>query len=171
MKRPAAALLLCAVMALTALFGCDNVEPVVRGTPTPSASPTPLPPAFSAEITAEPQSTDLLGSEIAASDHYFNYLSFGDLRVYEYDDGTFLDGICVNAYPLPLDGVLNIVYYTGEGKICGVGQIQNALGGTRLETGSNAIYAEISTDIDVRMMDFKLEIVTDFMPVLETASD
>lgn len=166
MKRFLVPLLIMLGVLLTALsFGCDNVEPVIRGTPTPPASPTPLPPAFTLQITAEPLPTDALGSAITDSDHYFSYLSFGDMRIYEYDDGTFLDGICVNAYPQPLDGVLNIVYYTEAGKVCGIGQIHNATGGTRLETGSNAIYAEISTDIDVRMMDFALETVTDYMPV------
>lgn len=170
MKRLLLTLLLVAAMLVMALFGCDNVEPAIRGTPTPPPSPTPLPPAFTLEITAAPLPTDALGSVISDSDHYFDYLSFGDMRVYEYDDGTFLDGVCVNAYPLPLDGVLRIVYYTAEGKVCGVGQIHNAEGGTRLNTGSNAIYAEISTDIDVRMMDFALEVVTDYLPAVEESA-
>ena len=158
-------LLICLVTLLALSGGCDNVEPEIRGTPTPSASPTPLPTPYTAEITAAPAPTDALGNEILGESHYYRYLSFGDLRVYEYDDGTFLDGVCVNAYPLPLDGELRIVYYTDAGKICGVGKLHNVEGGTLLATGSNAIYAEISTDIDVRMMDFKLEIVTQFQPV------
>lgn len=168
MKRVVFASLLIIIIAMTALAGCDDVNPVIRGTPTPSASPTPLPPAYTPIFTAEPLPTDAMGHTVVADDHYFDtYISFGDLRVYEYENGTFLDGVCVNAYPLPLDGVLNIVYYTAEGKICGIGQIHNAQGGTRLETGSNAIYAEISTDIDVRQMDFVWEVVTDFLPVEE----
>lgn len=168
MKRVVFALLLTIIIATVALAGCDDVKPVVRGTPTPSASPTPLPPAYTPILTAEPLPTDALGHTVTTEDHYFDmYISFGDLRVYEYENGTFLDGVCVNAYPLPLDGVLNIVYYTAEGKVCGIGEIHNAQGGTRLETGSNAIYAEISTDIDVRQMDFVWEVVTDYLPVDE----
>ena len=159
-----------AFMLLCSLFGCEDATPVLSGTPTPAATPTPLPDPFSAEITAEPLPTDSLGSTIGGEDHYWQYLSFGALRIYEYDDGTFLDGICVNAYPLPLDGVVNIVYTTSDGKICGIGTIHNALGTTLLETGSNAIYAEINTDIDVTQMDFSLVVKTPFAPVLVSAS-
>lgn len=163
MKRLAA--LILALLLLPALFACEDATPVLAGTPTPAATPTPLPDAFSAEITAEPLPTDLLGHEVQAADHYWQYLSFGELRVYEYDDGTFLDGLCVNAYPEPLDGLVRIVYYTAEGKVCGYGSIHNAAGTSRLETGANAIYAEINTDIDVTAMDFVLEVQTPFAPV------
>jgi len=171
MKRAThCALLAAAVLMLFAFAGCENAEPVLSGTPTPAATATPLPDPFTAEITAEPLATDSLGNEILSDDHYWQYLSFGEIRIYEYDDGTFLDGICVNAFPQPLIGQVDIVYYTDEGKICGIGTIHNAEGGTLLETGTNAIYAEISTDIDVTMMDFTLEVKTTFQPV-EDGSD
>jgi len=162
MKRLTALILVLAL--LFALAACDNATPVLAGTPTPAATPTPLPDAFSAEITAQPLPTDLLGNEIQASEHYWQYLSFGEMRVYEYSDGTFLDGLCVNAYPEPLDGAVRIAYYTSEGELCGVGAIHNAEGTTRLETGTNAIYAEINTDIDVTQMDFVLEVITPYAP-------
>ena len=162
MKRLSALLLL--LMLLFALSACDDATPVLAGTPTPAATPTPLPDAFTAEITAKPLPTDLLGNEIQQGDHYGQYLSFGELRVYEYDDGTFLDGICVNAYPEPLDGEIRIVYYTSDEKVCGVGVLHNASNTTRLETGTNAVYAEINTDIDVTQMDFVLEVVTPYAP-------
>ncbi len=169
MNRSFLALLLVVLM-LFALAGCDDASPVLAGTPTPAATPTPLPDPFSAEITAPPVATDALGSAIEGGDHYWQYLSFGALRVYEYANGTFLDGICVNAYPLPLDGEVNIVYTTSDGKICGIGKIHNTLGTTVLETGSNAIYAEINTDIDVTEMDFALVIKTTFAPVTVSAT-
>ena len=156
---------LTAVLFALALGGCVDASPVLAGTPTPAATPTPLPDPFTAEITAAPAATDALGNEIRGADHYWEYLSFGELRVYEYDDGTFLDGICVNAYPQPLDGEADIVYRTDTGKICGIGKIHNALGTTVLETGTNAVYAEINTDIDVTGMDFTLEVRTPFAPV------
>ena len=161
----AAALLCVALLFVCPLFACDDASPVIAGTPTPSASPTPLPDAFSAEITAAPLPTDALGAAILSEAHYYRYLSFGNLRVYEYDDGTFLDGVCVNGYPLPLDGEIAIEYHTDTGKLCGVGTLHTADGGTVLESGSNNIYAEIRTDIDVRMMDFTFEVRRVFQPV------
>lgn len=169
MKRSLFALFLL-LLLLFALAGCEDATPVLAGTPTPAATPTPLPDAFSAEITAQPLATDALGNAMEGDEHYWQYLSFGALRVYEYDDGTFLDGICVNAYPLPLDGEVNIVYTTADGKICGIGKIHNTLGTTVLQTGSNAIYAEISTDIDVTGMEFALVVKTPFAPVAQSAS-
>ena len=163
-------LILIAVLLVFALFGCEDATPVLSGTPTPAATPTPLPDPFSAEITAVPLPTDALGNTIEGDDHYWQYLSFGALRVYEYDDGTFLDGICVNAYPLPLDGEVDIVYTTSDGKICGIGKIHNTIGTTELETGSNAIYAEINTDIDVTQMEFSLVVKTPFAPVTVSAT-
>jgi hypothetical protein len=170
MKRTRLLTILLATLLLFAFTGCDNATPVLAGTPTPAATPTPLPDPFTAEITAVPITTDALGSSIDGDDHYWQYLSFGALRVYEYDDGTFLDGICVNAYPQPLDGEVNIVYTTTDGKICGIGKLHNALGTTILETGSNAIYAEINTDIDVTGMEFTLVVKTVFAPVATSAS-
>ena len=170
MKRILPILALLALLALLPLAGCEDATPVLAGTPTPAATPTPLPEPFSAEITAEPLPTDALGNPIGGDDHYWQYLSFGALRVYEYDDGTFLDGICVNAYPLQLDGEVDIVYTTSDGKICGIGKIHNTVGTTVLETGSNAIYAEISTDIDVTGMEFSLVVKTPYAPLAAAAT-
>ncbi len=154
-----------AVLCLLFALGCDDVTPALTGTPTPSASPTPLPDAFTAEITAAPAPTDALGKPLSGERHYHQYLSFGDIRVYEYDDGTFLDGVCVNAFTAPLDGRIDIVYYTAEGKICGIGTLHNNTGATRMEPGANNIYAEIQTDINVCDMDFVLEVITPYAPV------
>lgn len=162
--------ILCAIFLVFALAGCEKATPVLAGTPTPVASPTPLPDPFTAEITAAPVATDALGNSIDSDEHYWQYLSFGAMRVYEYGNGTFLDGICVNTYPLALDGVVDIVYTSKDGKISGIGSIHNAYGTTRLETGSNAIYAEISTDIDVTGMDFALVVKTAFAPAADSAT-
>ncbi len=166
MKRALASFALGSVLLFAlALTGCEDATPVLAGTPTPAATSTPLPSPFTAEITAAPLITDALGNEITQGDHYWQYLSFGELRVYEYGDGTFLDGICVNAYPMPLDGEVDIVYRAETGKVCGIGKIHNALGTTLLTTGTNAVYAEINTDIDVTGMDFTLEVKTPYTPV------
>lgn len=163
-------LLILFALTLLPLAGCEDAKPVLAGTPTPAATATPLPEPFSAEITASPLPVDALGNTIGGDNHYWQYLSFGALRVYEYNDGTFLDGICVNAYPLPLDGEADIVYTTSEGKICGIGKIHNTVGTTILETGSNAIYAEINTDIDVTSMEFALVVKTPYAPVTAAVS-
>ena len=169
-RRSASTLLLILLLCCSIWWvGCISAEPEIAGTPTPSSSPTPLPDAFAPELTAAPLPTDQLGKVIETEDHYYHYLSFGDIRIYEYDTGTFLDGICLNAYPLALNGTINIVYRTEDGKICGIGQIHNAEGDTVFATGSNAIYAEINTDIDVTDMDFTLEIEQAFTPVAEEA--
>lgn len=170
MKRSWFLILIAVGLLSLALTACEDATPVLAGTPTPAATPTPLPEPFSAEITAAPLPTDGLGNTIGGDNHYWQYLSFGALRVYEYDDGTFLDGICVNAYPLPLDGEVNIVYTTSDGKICGIGKIHNTVGTTVLSTGTNAIYAEINTDIDVTGMEFSLVVKTPFAPVHAAAS-
>lgn len=169
MRRASRAGILAIVLVCALAFaGCDDVTPSLAGTPTPSASPTPLPDAFTAEITAAPAPTDALGKAISGDNHYHQYLSFGDIRVYEYDTGTFLDGVCVNAFTAPLDGRIDVVYYTSEGKVCGVGTLHNDAGETRMETGANNIYAEINTDINVCDMEFTLIVVTPYMPIAET---
>ena len=96
--RGRGALLCLLALLLAALPACGRSEPEISGTPTPSATPTPTPAPFVLETTAAPVPTDLLGNRVEMDDHYFRYyLSFGDLRVYEYGTGTFLDGVCVNA--------------------------------------------------------------------------
>ena len=168
MARRIALFFVAVLIAVWMFSACVHVAPEIAGTPTPSASPTPLPDPFTAEITAAPFPVDQLGKRIESDDHYFRYyLSFGDLRVYEYGTGTFLDGICVNAYPLPLDGVLNIVYYTEDGKVQGIGQIHTSDGGTVFKSGSNTIYAEINTDINVQEKEFVLEVERAFQPLAE----
>lgn len=158
-------LCLCFAAIITIFCGCSAVHPEIVGTPTPSASPTPEPEPYLAEVTGAPLPTDQLGSAIESENHYFQYLAFGDLRVYEYEDGTFLDGVCVNGYPKTLDGGVDIVYYTEAGEICGIGTLYNASGETTFVPGSNSIYAQIQTDIDVRMMDFRFSITTPFQPI------
>lgn len=164
MKR-IGALCLIAVLVL-GVCGCVDVTPEISGTPLPSASPTPLPSPYVTVYTAEEPETDLMGNRIDGADHYMRlYLSFGALRIYEYDTGTFLDGILVNGYPVALAGTIRISYYTEDGKLCGEGILHTADGGTVFEPGSNNIYAEILTDIDVQSMDFTLEIMDALQPI------
>ncbi len=144
---------------------CITVEPEISGTPTPSSSPTPLPDPFQYSVTSAPLPTDALGVVIDDENHYYLYLSFGNIRVYEYETGTFLDGICINSYPLPLDGEIIIRYYDSEGRVCGEGSLYTADGGTVMNPGRNNIYAEIRSDISVAEKDFVMEVTRLFAPV------
>ena len=156
------ALLTLTVVSFVA--ACDDTTPVIVGTPTPTASPTPEPEPFVYSVTGEPLPVDLLGKTIDGEDHFMQYLSFGALRIYEYDTGTFLDGVCVNAYPTALDGQINIVFYDKAGRLCGMGTIHNAEGTTVLASGTSNIYAEIAADVDVQDMDFVQEIAAYYRP-------
>ena len=147
------------------LVSCISAKPAVTGTPTPSSTPTPLPDTYSITVTGEPLPTDILGLVIEDENHYFDYMSFGDIRIYEYETGTFLDAICINAYPLPLDGELQITFYGEDGRMTGYGKIHTADGGTVMSPGSTRIYAEINTDISLLDKDFVWEINRTFLPV------
>lgn len=162
----AAVSMLAALLFLTLwTAGCVRYEPEITGTPTPTASPTPLPEPFRAEITAAPRETDRLGRLIETEDHYFRYyLSFGDMRVYEYETGTFLDGVAVNAFPAALDGEVSVVFRDANGRLLGKGKLHLADGSTLLPTGTSNVYAEIVTDITVQDMDFTLEVERAFAP-------
>ena len=161
------ALLTAALVLPWALSACDNAEPVIVGTPTPEPTATPEPEPFAYSVTGEPLPTDMMGAEIGDENHYFRYLSFGDVIVYEYGTGTFLDGVVVNAYPLPLDGEIEIAYYNDDGKLVGRGALHSAEGATVFPTGSSRIYAEIATDIDVQKMDFVFEFKRPLAPFEE----
>ena len=136
-------------------------------TPAPSLPPTPTPEPFTISATAEPLPTDALGQIVESDTHYYDYISYGDIRIYEYDTGTFLDGICFNSYPEPLDGTVRIIYRDQNGRLCGEGTLHNALGTTVMQPGANTVYAEILTDISVLEMDFVLEIERGFAPAEE----
>lgn len=167
MKRPRRLGLVLFVLLIICAPGCDNAEPAIVGTPTPAPTSTPEPPPFTLSITAQPSEKDLLGKELGDENHYLRYLSLGNLRVYEYENSTLLDAVVVNAYPLPLSGVLTISYFDGDGKLVGRGTLYNAEGTEVFPTGSSAIYAEIATDVDVRLMDFVLDVDRELSPVAE----
>ena len=157
MKRRIALTVL--LLFMLCLAGCDNAEPEIVGTPTPGPTSTPEPAPFTLAVTGAPAAADQLGSEIVGEDHYTQYLSFGDIRVYEYGTDTFLDGIAVNAYPVSLDTEIRIAYYDKDGKLIGRGTLHDAEGNTAIPSGSSRVYAEIATDVDVRLLDFALEYV------------
>lgn len=147
-------------------FGCVKQAPVIAGTPTPTCSPTPLAEVFSPILTTSPAPKDALGNRLGDDNHYFRYLSFSNILIYEYETGTFLDGSCTNLYSEPLKGRIDISYHNKEGKLCGIGTIHSADGSLVFQPGTNNVYAEILTDIDVTGMDYTIEIIDSFEPVL-----
>ncbi|MBQ2770309.1 MAG: hypothetical protein IJF41_03635 [Clostridia bacterium] len=167
--RPLLPLLMLGLMLC--LSGCDHAEPAIVGTPTPAPTATPEPEPFTLSVTGDPLPTDLLGAAIVGEDHYTQYLSFGDIRVYEYQNDTFLDGIVVNAYTLPLECRIEAVYYNKDGKMIGRGELHLAEGEKTLPVGTSRIYAEIATDVDVREKDFVLEYKSYPKPVESAANE
>ena len=163
--------ILLALMLGLPMLGCDHAEPAIVGTPTPAPTATPEPEPFTLSVTGEALPTDLLGAAIVGEDHYTQYLSFGDIRVYEYQNDTFLDGIVVNAYTLPLECRIEAVYYNKDGKMIGRGELHLADGSQVLPVGSSRIYAELATDVDVREKDFVLEYKSYPKPVESAANE
>lgn len=158
---------LMAVILVALLPGCVHMEGTVAGTPTPMASPTPLPAPFQVEYTAAPVETDLMGRRIEGEDHYFTYyLAFGDLRVYEYENSTLIDGVVMNGFMYPLQGEVCIRYYNEAGRLIGTGVLQTADGTGLFRPGSNRLYGEILTDVPVQDKDFVLEMTVPFRPVI-----
>ena len=163
--RKTTILILIGLALLFPAAACINRDaPVLSATPTPTATLTPVPDAFSAQITAAPRPTDALGNEVFSDSHYERYLSYGEIRVYEYREDTFLDGLCWNSYSEPISADIRIAYYTEDGRVCGEGMLHAADGSHVFQSGTNRVYAEIQTDLDVKMMDFKLEYLTEPRP-------
>lgn len=103
-----------------------------------------------------------------AENHYFQYyLVFTDIRIYEENGYTFLDGICSNSYSRPLTGGVRILFRdSSDGSVYGQGDLYTADGDMTLQPGENRIYAEILSEKDVQLMAFSLELTTPFTPVL-----
>ena len=157
MRKALPILLILVLLACAASACVSDARPELSTVLTPSPSPSPLPDAFRAEITAVPQPTDDLGRPVVTDSHYQRYLSFGDLRVFEYGEDTFLDGVCWNTYSLPIEAEIRITYYDDDDRVIGEGTLHTADGGHVFPSGSSRIYAEIRTDTDLKMEDFVLE--------------
>lgn len=143
-------------------------DPTAVVNPTPKATETPAPEALLVpDITGQPFETDLNGIVITdPSTHYYEYyITLSDLRVYEYEEGTFLDGKLVNSYPQTLSGKLRIVFKNKDGVTYGYGDIYTAGGGLKALPGENLIYADILSEINVQMMDFIIQVTGSFTPV------
>lgn len=137
--------------------------PTARHTPAPTREPLPL----SVEpILGESFHTDRKGIPILDKDtHYFTYyLSFSDLRIYEEDGFTYMDGVCTNSFDGTLTGKARICFYDETEKLVGYGDIHTAEGDLALTVGDNRIYAEILSEVNVQQLDARIEQTEPFHP-------
>ena len=161
------------------IFGCVRQDAwlsytAVHETPAPSAtpvqtvSPTMEPVSFSVEpVMGEDFHTDRKGIPILDKDtHYFTYyLAFSDVRVYEEDGFTYMDGVCTNTFDGTLTGQARICFYDKDEKLVGYGVLHTAEGGLTLSVGANRIYAEILSEVDVQQLTCRIEQTATFNPV------
>ena len=172
------AILLVTVLSIGLTAGCVRqnawLSYAVPETMAPTATPreTPAPTREPVPLTVEPIQgeafhTDRKGIPILDSDtHYFTYyLSFSDMRVYEEDGYTYMDGICTNSFDGTLTGRAQLCFYDADEKLVGFGDIHTADGELLLTVGTNRIYAEILSEVDVQQLTCRIEQVSAFNPV------
>lgn len=161
------ALTIFIALALSAAFiGCSDtsphLDPAVTApailspvpftpVPEPTASPEPATPGpDDIPVTADPNGNiyDALGNVITDAQHYRQYLSFSDIRIYEYGGDTFMDLTVTNSYPERLICALRAEFYDEEGNILAVSSIQGPDGSflLTLPSGSTPLYSTILTD-------------------------
>ncbi len=141
--------------------------PQPTATPAQTLSPTVEPIAIEAEpVLGEDFHTDRKGIPILDKDtHYFTYyLAFTDMRIYEEDGYTYMDGVCTNSFDGTLTGEASICFYDKDEKLVGYGVIHTAEGGLTLGVGANRIYAEILSEVDVQQLTCRIEQITPFNP-------
>ncbi len=158
MRRMLGGLLLALVFA-----ACTVQEAHLAYRPEPTSDPTPVPTDTPAperldipSVTGAPFAADANGVPILDPlTHYYEYyVTLTNLRIYEYEDGTFLDGTLINSFPQTLSGTLRITFRDENGIVYGYGDLYTAGGKLRALPGENRIYADIRTEIDVQMMDY-----------------
>ena len=165
------------LLAILLLHGCVRQDAwlsyTIRETPQPTAtakqtvSPTMEPILLNVDpIQGEDFLTDRKGIPILDKDtHYFTYyLAFSDLRIYEEDGYSYLDGICTNSFDGTLSGEARVCFYDGDEKLVGFGQLHTAEGGLTLAVGANRIYAEILSEVNIQQLTFRIEQTAPFNP-------
>ena len=139
--------------------------------PTPTAVRTQAPTREPIPMTVEPVlgedfHSDRNGIPILDKEtHYFTYyLSFSDLRIYEEEGFTYMDGVCTNSFDGTLTGEARICFYDKDERLVGYGTIHTAEGGLTLTVGANRIYAEILSEVNVQQLTCQIEQVSAFHP-------
>ena len=135
----------------------------VHHTPAPTMEPIPV---ELEPVLGDSFNTDRKGIPILDKDtHYFTwYLAFSDMRIYEENGYTYMDGICTNSFDGTLTGEARICFYDKDGKLVGYGAIHTADGDLTLTVGANRIYAEILSEVNVQQLDCRIELISAFNP-------
>ena len=143
----------------------DTPQPTA--TPMQTISPTIEPITIDLEpVMGEDFYTDRKGIPILDKDtHYFAYyLAFSDVRIYEENGYTYMDGICTNSFDGTLTGEARLCFYDKDEKLVGYGVIHTAEGSLTLGVGANRIYAEILSEVNVQQLDCRIEQTAPFNP-------
>lgn len=147
------------------LSGCIRQQPVLSTEPTPLPTPTPTPSPMAQEWKPESGKADALGALIYEDTHYLRYLTFQNLRVYEYAGGTLFDGVCTNAYPETLTGAFELVFTDNDGTEIAHAPVYTRSGEDVFAPGETVLYAEIDTDMDIQLTPFELAVKQQVMPM------
>ncbi len=141
------------------LPGCIRQQPALVGAPTPAPTPTPAPSPAALSITNEPWKKDAAGALIYdETNHFERYLTFNNIRVFEYEGGTLMEGVCENAYPKALTGSYEIVFTDKDGtEVARAGVLTRGEENT-FQPGKTVIYAAIDTDMGILMTPFTLTV-------------
>jgi len=177
MKHRAGWIVFLCGMSLLPLIGCVRQDAWLSYSvpetqqPTATAFYTPSPTREPIFVTLEPVQgedfhTDRNGIPVLDQDtHYFTYyLSFSDLRIYEEDGYSYLDGVCTNTFDGTLTGEARVCFYDGENRLVGFGRLHTAEGGLTLAVGTNRIYAEILSEVNIQQLTFRIEQTSPFNP-------
>lgn len=159
------ALFLCVACTVQDAHLIYRPEPTAKATVVPTMTPAPQPIEIPA-VTGQPFRTDANGVLILDEEnHYLTYyVTLNSIRVYEYGEGMFLDGIAVNSFPQTLTGGLRITFRNDNGVNYGYGDFYTADGKLTLLPGENRIYADILTEVDVQQMNWEISVVGSFGP-------
>lgn len=143
----------------------ETQQPTVTAIHTPAPTREPIPVSVD-PVQGEDFYTDRKSIPILDKDtHYFTYyLAFSDMRIYEEDGYTYMDGICTNTFDGTLTGQARLCFYDENEKLVGYGDIHTAEGGLFLIAGANRIYAEILSEVDVQQLTCRIEQVAAFNP-------
>lgn len=146
------------------LSGCIRQQPVLSTEPTPLPTPTPAPSPLAQEWKPESGEIDALSVPVYEDTHYLRYLTFQNLRVYEYAGGTLFDGVCANAYPETLAGAFELVFTDKDGTEIARAPVYTRSGGNLFPPGETVLYAEINTDMDIQLTPFELVVKQQIIP-------
>ena len=150
----------CLYLLLTVLLcGCVYQRPVLT---TEEMQIVPILPPAVVEAQQEQWidvEKDACGDAVLdAATHYLRYISFADMRVYEYDNVTLLDGVCTNIYPQTLYGTYEILYYDDAGVRVAHGTLMVGDTSGEIPSGTNIVRAQIDTDVAVTERPYSLQI-------------